>query len=80
MRLAQEQSHYAFGESVLQGQLRDHVTDNDTLLSLSGDYLQLVSAMLEEMSDVFYSLDEDPHDYMTDLQNSLPDWLTGVRT
>ena len=41
---------------------------------------QQVHSIIDEMSDVFYSLDEDPGKYRADLLDNLPDWIHGSCT
>jgi hypothetical protein len=59
----QEHGHHAFGEKFLAAQLETGAT---TIERLTG---------IAEMSDVFGVLDEDPQDYRSAFERSLPAWL-----
>ncbi|MGB5718492.1 MAG: hypothetical protein WBN81_15530 [Gammaproteobacteria bacterium] len=75
--LRQEQSHYAFGLRMLQQQTASEAANAGRIQTLAADYLQQVQRIMEEMSDVFVSLDEDPGEYCNDLLDNLPDWIRG---
>ena len=75
--LRQERSHYAFGLHMLQQQIATEPANSGRVKSLAADYLQQVHVIIDEMSDVFISLDEDPGEYRTDLLGNLPDWIRG---
>lgn len=75
--LRQEQSHYAFGLRMLQQQTASEPANTGRIQTLAADYLQQVRCIIDEMSDVFISLDEDPGEYCTDLLGHLPDWIRG---
>jgi ribonucleotide reductase beta subunit family protein with ferritin-like domain len=77
--LRQEQSHYAFGLHMLQQQIASEPANSGRIQALAADYLQQVHAIIDEMSDVFISLDADPGEYRTDLLGKLPDWIRGPR-
>jgi len=76
--LRQEQSHYAFGLRMLQKQTSAAPEHVDRIPTLAADYLQQVHCIIDEMSDVFVSLDEDPGEYCTDLLGNLPEWIRGT--
>lgn len=78
--LRQEQSHYAFGLRMLQKQTSAAPDKAEQIPTLAADYLQQVYCIIDEMSDVFVSLDEDPGEYCTDLLDTLPDWIRGTET
>jgi len=73
--LHQEQSHYAFGLRTLQQQAEHSPALGKRLPELASGYLLQVNKIINEMSDVFVSLDEDPAEYCSDLRRSLPPWL-----
>ena len=77
--LRQEQSHYAFGLRMLEQQTSS-AANVERIPDLAADYLQQVHSIIDEMSDVFYSLDEDPGEYRADLLDNLPDWIRGSCT
>ncbi len=75
--LRQEHSHYAFGLRMLQQQTVSEPAISGLIQALAADYLQQVHGIIDEMSDVFVSLDEDPGEYCNDLLRNLPDWIRG---
>ena len=75
--LRQEQSHYAFGLRMLQQQTALKPANAERIQTQAADYLQQVQCIVDEMSDVFVSLEEDPGEYCTDLLGNLPDWIRG---
>ena len=75
--LRQERSHYAFGLRMLRQQTVSETANSVRIQVLAADYLQQVHSIIDEMSDVFVSLDEDPGEYSTDLLDNLPDWIRG---
>ena len=75
--LRQEQSHFAFGLRMLQQQADSKPANAARIQTLAADYLQQVHRIIDEMSDVFVSLDEDPVEYCTDLLDKLPAWIRG---
>jgi hypothetical protein len=75
--LRQEQSHYAFGLRMLQQHTASEPANAGRIQTLAADYQQQVHRIIDEMSDVFISLDEDPGEYCTDLLGTLPDWIRG---
>lgn len=78
--LRQERSHYAFGLRMLRQQTVSETANSGRIQALAADYLQQVHSIIDEMSDVFVSLDEDPGEYCTDLLDNLPDWIRGPCT
>jgi len=73
--LRQEQSHHAFGLRILQQQADTSAAVVKRLPELASDYLLQVQNILNEMADVFVSLDENPGEYYIDLHKCLPPWL-----
>ena len=73
--LQQEQGHHDFGDDLLRKQLLEGETTIETIQSLSSEYLLLAHAIIDEMSDVFYCLDEAPEEYKHHVVSSLPEWL-----
>jgi hypothetical protein len=78
--LRQEQSHYAFGLRTLQQLTVTTPARVERIPSLAAGYLQQVGRIIDEMSDVFVSLDEDPGEYHADLLDNLPGWIRGTVT
>jgi hypothetical protein len=62
---------------MLQQQIAPEPASSARVQALAADYLQQVHAIIDEMSDVFVSLDEDPGEYRNDLPGNLPDWIRG---
>lgn len=75
--LRQEHSHYAFGLRMLQQQTASEPASSGRIQALAADYLRQIHGIIDEMSDVFVSLDEDPGEYCTDLLDNLPHWIRG---
>ena len=73
--LRQEQGHFAFGQRLLLQRLQDGQTRIGQLQELAGSYLLLVTAMIDEMEEVFAVLDEDAGEYSEGLIAALPSWL-----
>ncbi len=62
---------------MLQQQTASDPASSGPVQALAADYLQQVHGIIDEMSDVFVSLDEDPGEYRTELLGKLPDWIRG---
>ena len=75
--LRQEHSHYAFGLRILRQQTVSEPACTKRIQALAADYLQQVHGIIDDMSDVFITLDEEPGEYCTDLLGNLPDWIRG---
>lgn len=73
--LQQEKTHNDYGEKLIKQYLHNDVTSIDRLQSLSDEYLYIASSVIEEMSDVFYYLGQQPQDYRLDIFSRLPDWF-----
>ena len=73
--LQQEQSHNEFGNDLLKKQLTTGNTTIEKLQSLTDEYLILVDSVINEMSDIFICLDENPLEYKNYIHMNLPDWL-----
>ena len=73
--LQQEQSHTNFGEEFLKKQLLTRKTTIEKIHALISEYLLLVETIIDEMSDVFICLDEDPDEYKKYINTNLSHWL-----
>lgn len=73
--LHQEQSHFAFGQRLLQQRLQAGQARRGQVQELAGSYLLLVRDIVAEMAEVFDVLDEDACEYTEGLIAALPSWL-----
>jgi hypothetical protein len=74
--LAQEQTHHAFGNQVLESVIDAGDVSRESLWACGQDYLSLMETMLTSLADEFGVLDEDVNDYLIETRRHLPDWLT----
>ena len=74
--IQQEESHQGFGHRTLERAIARHDTSPEALLPAALEYLDLVESMLHHLGNLLEEIDEDPSEYVTEVKNSLPDWLT----
>ena len=77
--LRQEQSHFAFGQRMLEPQAASEPAVGERIQLLAADFLYQVNLIVDEMTDVFVVLDEDPAEFRSGLLESLPVWIRGSR-
>jgi ribonucleotide reductase beta subunit family protein with ferritin-like domain len=73
--LTQEETHHAFGCSMLERTITDSQVCLDTLRRRSVEYLSLTDAMLFDLGDLFEYFGEDQNAYALETRGTLPDWL-----
>lgn len=72
----QEDAHHSFGISRLQ-QCLVGTRAPEKLVRRGEDYLDLIEQLVASTADLFAEFDEDPRQYLDELQQGLPDWLRG---
>ena len=70
----EEQSCHAFGLRQLQ-QTSSTTADSAKIQQLAAVYLHRLHGIIEEMSDIFNSLDKDPGEYCAELLLNLPECM-----
>jgi hypothetical protein len=75
--LSQEEAHYGFGQRALTRVITSGWTSTEALRPRGQEYLALTDAMVNTLSDLFESVDEDPSVWASDAKGYVPSWLTG---
>lgn len=71
----QEEAHHAFGQRYVERAIEAGHASRDRLRPRGLEYVALAQAMVETLSDLFESVDEDPHAWIADAKSYLPAWL-----
>ena len=71
----QEQAHHAFGLRMLQRAIDNNETNLEQLRLRAQEYVHLADSMMLSVTELFLSINEDPHEYVRDFHRHLPHWL-----